>query len=79
MKFYRNLLETGDVEYARIHDEADRADYFDEEFRVWISCDELWDEIAQDGTWTPVSEHEVDDATVAWPGSTGFDIGRVLA
>ena len=78
MKFYRNLLETGELEYARVHERSARADYFDDEFRIWVASDGILDEIENDGTWTQISEHEVEHAAEAWPGSNGFDLSRML-
>jgi hypothetical protein len=77
MKFYRSLLDSGEFEYARDRGDG-RADYFDDELRIWVACDSLRDEISVDGTWTPCTEHEVHDTVEAWPGAS-FDVSRVLA
>ncbi len=78
MKFYRSPLDSGGFEYARVHGDAGRADYFDDELRIWVACDPMRDEINHDGTWTRCSEHEVQDAAETWPGMS-FDVSRVLA
>lgn len=77
MTFYRTLLDSGEFEYARDHGD-DRADYFDDELRIWVACDSLHAEIRDDGTWTPCTEHEAQHVAEAWPGMS-FDVGRVLA
>ena len=77
MKFYRSPLESGGFEYARDHGDSGRADYFDDELRIWVACESLLDEIREDGTWIPCSEHEVHDAAETWPG-TSFDMSRVV-
>jgi hypothetical protein len=77
MKFYRTLLDSGEFEYARDHGD-DRADYFDDELRIWVACDSLHAEIRDDGMWTPCTEHEAQHAAEAWPGMS-FDVSRVLA
>lgn len=78
MKFYRSPLDSGGFEYARDHGEAGRADYFDDELRIWIAFDTLHEEIAEGGIWTPCTEHEVQDAAEAWPGMA-FDVSLVVA
>ena len=77
MKFYRSPLESGGFEYARDHGDSGRVDYFDDELRIWVACESLRDEIRDDGTWIPCSEHEVHDAAEAWPGAA-FDMSRVV-
>ena len=77
MKFYRSPLESGGFEYARDHGDSGRADYFDDELRIWVACESLLDEIRDDGTWIPCSEHEAHDAAEAWPG-TSFDMSRIV-
>ena len=77
MKFYRSLLDSGEFEYARVHGDLGRAEYFDDELRIWLADDSLLEEI-NDGTWTPCSEHEGEHAAQAWPGSS-HDLSRVLA
>ena len=78
MHFYRSPLESGGFEYARDHGDSGRADYFDDELRIWITFDSLHDEIADGGIWTRCTELEVQDAAEAWPGAA-FDISRVPA
>ena len=77
MKFYRSLLDSGEFEYARVHGDTDRAEYFDDELRIWLACDSLLEEI-NEGTWTACSEHEGEHTADAWPG-TSHDLRRVLA
>ena len=77
MKFYRSPLDSGGFEYARDHGDSRRADYFDDELRIWVACESLLDEIRDDGTWIPCSEHEAHDAAEAWPGAA-FDMSRVV-
>jgi hypothetical protein len=77
MKFYRSLLDSGEFEYARVHGDVDRAEYFDDELRIWMADDSLLAEI-NDGTWIPCSEHEGEHAAQAWPG-TSHDLSRALA
>ena len=77
MKFYRSLLDSGEFEYARVLGDVDRAEYFDDELRIWLADDSLLAEI-NDGTWTPCSEHEGEHAAQAWPGMS-HDLGRVFA
>jgi hypothetical protein len=78
MKFYRSPLDTGGFEYARVDGDSARAEYFDDELRIWIPCPSLHDEIADDGLWTQCSEFEGEDTADAWP-ATGFDLSRVVA
>lgn len=78
MKFYRSYIDSGEYEYARVHGDSGRADYFDDELRIWIGDDQLRSEIDEDGTWTPCSAEEALDAAEAWPGMT-FDVSRVVA
>ena len=78
MKFYRSRTDSGEFEYARVHCDSGRADYFDDELRIWIGDDLLRAEIAEDGTWSRCSAEEILDSAEAWPGMT-FDVSRVLA
>jgi len=78
MKFYRSLLDSGEFEYARVHGDVNRAEYFDDELRIWLADDSLLEEI-NDGTWTPCSEHEGEHAAQAWPGTSHDLSSRVLA
>lgn len=78
MKFYRSPLDTGGFEYARDHGDTGRADYFDDELRIWVPFDALHDEVHDGGTWIPCSEHEAQDTAEAWPGAS-FDASRVFA
>ncbi len=78
MKFYRSHIASGEFEYARVHGNSGRADYFDDELRIWIGDDRLRSEIAEDGIWVACSAAEALDAAEAWPGMT-FDVSRVLA
>jgi hypothetical protein len=78
MKFYRSPLDTGGFEYARVDGDSARAEYFDDELRIWVPCPSLHDEIAEDGLWTECSEFEGEGAADAWP-ATGFDLSRVVA
>lgn len=77
MNFFRSHLDTGGFEYARLHSSG-RADYFDDELRIWIGSDELRAEITDDGTWVACTAEEALDAAEAWPGQS-FDVSRVLA
>lgn len=79
MRYFRSLLETGELDYARLHVDASRAEYFDDEFRIWIPSEEVLEEVVAGELWTPVSEHEVDSATEAWPGWVGLELDRLLA
>lgn len=78
MKFYRSPLDFGGYEYARDHGDSGRADYFDDELRIWVAFDSLHDEIEDGGIWTRCSEEEVRGAAEAWPGAS-IDLTRLPA